>query len=466
MSNEVMELPRRILVLDDNPDIHRVFQAILVGEEGHDVLDNLERDLFNDAPAIVPKDAYDVECALQGQDGLKKVEMALSEGNPFMVAFVDMRMPPGWDGLETIEHMWQVDPNMQIVICTAYSDYSWHEIVRRLGKTDNLLLLKKPFDPAEAAQVATALVHKWMSYRQATLKMGELESMVADRTRALEAAKADLDLLNKDLERQVNERTAEVMDLLRQKEAFIDRLARSNTELEQFAFIASHDLMEPVRQMRLYVQLLSERYKGRLDDDADVYIEYAIEGTDRMQSLVHGLGAYSMINASPREFHPVSCGAVVQRVLTKIRRQIDEAGAEVTYDSLPKVIGDGKQLEQLFENLISNALKFRGNERPRVHVSAVDRESDWLFSVHDNGIGIEPQYFDRIFVVFERLHLGEDYPGVGIGLTLCKKIVERHDGSIWVESEPGHGSTFHFTISKSNCGSEGHTITPQMAIAH
>lgn len=211
MNTNLNELPRRILVLDDNPDIHRDFQSVLVGEGGCDALDELEKDLFGDGPTARHDEAYDVDFALQGQEGLKKAEEALSKGQPFMVAFVDMRMPPGWDGLETIEHIWQVDPDIQVVICTAYSDYSWPEIVQRLGKTDRLLLLKKPFDTAEVAQVATALVHKWMLHRQATLRMDDLESMVADRTRDLEEA-------TKGLQQEVVERK-EAEQALRESEA-------------------------------------------------------------------------------------------------------------------------------------------------------------------------------------------------------------------------------------------------------
>lgn len=195
-----------------------------------------------------------------------------------------------------------------------------------------------------------------------------------------------------------------------------------------------------------YVQLLGKRYKGKLDSDADEFIGFALDGAVRMQRLIEDLLAYSRVSSRGAEFMPTDAGAVLERALANLKLAIEDADAIVTRDPLPVVPADQSQLEHVFLNLIGNALKFRGPQRPEVHISAAQRDGDWQFSIRDNGIGIESQYFDRIFVIFQRLHGREQYPGTGIGLAITKRIVERHGGRIWVESQPGTGSTFFFTL--------------------
>lgn len=246
--------------------------------------------------------------------------------------------------------------------------------------------------------------------------------------------------------------TAAIRDITARKrtEAALSRqaeeLRRSNEELEQFAYVASHDLQEPLRMVSSYTQLLAKDYGGKLDEDADTYIEYAVDGVKRMQALINDLLAYSRVGTQGRAFEPTDCEPVLQRALANLAVTIEESGATVTHDPLPTVAADHIQLMQLFQNLIANGIKFRGEAPPHVHLSAERREGAWEFAVRDNGIGIAEKHQDRIFQIFQRLHTRRRYPGTGIGLALCRKIVERHGGRIGVQSELGGGSTFYFTL--------------------
>ena len=225
-----------------------------------------------------------------------------------------------------------------------------------------------------------------------------------------------------------------------------DKLARSNADLKQFAYAASHDLREPLHSIAGFVKLLERRYKGKLDEKADEFIGYIIDGVKRMDMLIHDLLEYSRVEAKGKDFGPVNCSVALQEAVNNLHSAIEESGAELTYDLLPTVIADASQLSRLFQNLISNAIKFRGNEPLKISISGQQKGDKWIFSVKDSGIGIDPQFFERIFLIFQRLHTREEYPGTGIGLAICKKIIENHGGRIWVESEPGKGSTFYFTL--------------------
>lgn len=222
-------------------------------------------------------------------------------------------------------------------------------------------------------------------------------------------------------------------------------LERSNAELERFAYVASHDLQEPLRMVSSYTQLLEKRYKDKLDSDAHEFIDYAVGGAKRMQNLINDLLAYSRVGTRGKPFEPTDCETVLDATLANLDVAIRSSKAKVTHDPLPTVMADEGQLVQVFQNLISNAIKFHGKKPPRVHISAEQKDSDWVFSVKDNGIGIDPQYFDRIFIVFQRLHR-EEYSGTGIGLAVASRVVHRHGGRMWIESQPGKGSTLYFTI--------------------
>jgi len=272
---------------------------------------------------------------------------------------------------------------------------------------------------------------------QGELRRGQndLEKQVEERTLALRQA-------NQSLQKEIGERRR-AEEALEKK---TQELARSNRDLEQFAYVASHDLQEPLRMVTSYVQLLARRYKGKLDSDADEFIVFAMDGAIRMWRLINDLLAYSRVSTESRELESTDCEAVLNESLDNLKVAIEENGAVVTHDSLPTVMADNPQLVQLFQNLIGNAIKFRGSEPPHVHLSASRNGDRWTFSVRDNGIGIAPEYARRIFILFQRLHSREKYAGTGIGLAICQKIVERHGGDIWVESELGRGATFYFTL--------------------
>ncbi len=262
-----------------------------------------------------------------------------------------------------------------------------------------------------------------------------LEDLVEGRTRELQQT---IEQLVQEVQQR---REAE-----EQLQRYAEELRRSNEDLERFAYVVSHDLQEPIRMIVSYAQLLHRRYGGRLDADADEFIGFVEQGGRRMQALVTDLLAYSRISTQAQPFLPTDSAAVLSEALEGLRLKIEEVHAEITWVPLPTVMADASQLRQVFSNLIGNAIKFRGEREPRIAIFADPENDMWRFGVRDNGIGIESEYRDRIFVIFQRLHTADRYPGTGIGLAITKRIVERHGGRIWVESEPGQGSTFYFTL--------------------
>jgi len=238
-------------------------------------------------------------------------------------------------------------------------------------------------------------------------------------------------------------------DLLEQENRQRQELARSNAELENFAYLASHDLQEPLRMVTSYLQLIERRYKDRLDQDAHEFIGYAVDGAARMQDLINDLLSYSRVNTRTHPFHSVDCNQVLQQVLQSLQLVIDESGAKIEYSDLPLVQGDSIQIIQVFQNLLSNGLKFHGAAPPQIAIGAELQQGIWKFWVRDHGIGLDMQYAERIFVIFQRLHSRTEYEGTGVGLAICKKIIERHGGQIWVESTLGQGTTFYFTLPET-----------------
>jgi signal transduction histidine kinase len=359
-------------------------------------------------------------------------------------------------------------------------DAAFKEILKKAGALEDLIEESSTRYREQSARIVLHILSVWTiivivttaglrsrerrrkTAEEALLKAnGQLLSQAEELTEHRERLSERVDMRTAELTSANELLQVEITERKRSEEELARRtreLARSNAELEQFAYVASHDLQEPLRMVTSYVQLLARRYAGRLDADADQFIAYAAEGAIRMQTLICDLLALSLVEAGRDEMAEVDSGAALKQAMERLNHEIGEQEAVITHDPLPTVVADDTQLGRLFEHLLGNAIKFRGEEPPRVSVKAERSGSNWLFSVSDNGIGIEPEYFDRIFRLFQRLNNREQYPGTGIGLAECRKIVERHGGGIWVESEPGSGATFFFTLPAMQEGNDEKTL--------
>jgi two-component system, sensor histidine kinase and response regulator len=348
---------------------------------------------------------YVALAARSGEEALERARYALPD-----LILLDVVMP-GLDGFETCRRLKRDEAtrDIPVIFMTALAAGDQKLEGLRAGAVD---YVTKPLNTEEVLARAGTHVALYTLRRQLAAQNRQLRQEVAAREQAQAA------------------------------------LQRSNAELEQLAYVASHDMQEPLRMVASYLQLVAERYADRLDAEGHEFIDFAVDGAKRMQALINDLLAFSRVNTKARPFEPTDCGAIVATACHHLRVAIDESGAEVTAAAMPTVPGDAIQLLQLFQNLIGNAIKFRGAAAPRVQVTATETTDGWQFAVSDNGIGIAPEYFERIFVLFQRLHGRQAYPGTGIGLALCKRIVERHGGRIWVESAPGRGSTFAFTLPR------------------
>lgn len=353
---------------------------------------------------------FSVMVAQDGEEGIERAQFA-----PPDLVLLDVMMP-GVGGFETCrklkEH--EATKDIPVIFMTALSDIDDKITAYKVGGVD---YVTKPFHTEEVlARITTHL--------------------------SLQAMRRQLLAQNEQLQQEISVRqNAEAV--LAQRS---DELVRSNAELEQLAYVASHDLQEPLRMVASYLQLLEQRYGGQLDADAHEFIAFAVDGAKRMQALIDDLLSYSRVGTKAKPMQATHCDAVLKNALQSLCVAIEESGAQIQCAKLPTVPGDAAQLAQVFQNLLANAIKFRGERTPHIEVRVEPDHGFWRFEVEDNGIGIAAEYFDRIFVMFQRLHNRSKYPGTGIGLAICKRIIERHGGRIWVESTLGQGSVFKFTL--------------------
>jgi len=419
MSNSEKGLNHRILIIDDNPSIHKDFQTILLEEEESETLSALRDEVLgNKSITNTNKSVYELDFASQGKEGCEKIKQACSENKPYELAFVDMRMPPGWDGLKTIEHIWKIDPNVQVVICTAYSDYSWGEITERLGRSENLLILKKPFDSAEVAQLASALTEKWVLARKASLKMEELEQMVKERTE--------------------------------EQTKLIEKIDNINKELKDFASIVSHDLKAPLRGIKSLATWILDDCSDKISEQGNEQMNLLLDRVERMYNLIEGVLQYSRAGRTEENIVKINLDDFIRETIDML---VPPENISITIeDKMPVIECSETHIMQLFQNLLSNAIKYMDKPKGQIKVGCVEEDGFWKFGIADNGPGIEEKHFEKIFKMFQALSVSEDVEGTGVGLTVAKKIVELYGGKIWVESKIGKGSTFFFTLPKQDAG--------------
>jgi len=427
MNKNLKDKRFRVIVIDDNPDIFDIFCDILCGKNDPNKLDEMEIDLFGHNHSPYPAGSlsmfnFELVYASQGKEGAERIRRAREEGKPFSLAFVDMRMPPGWDGIETIKHIWEIDPDIQTVICTAYSDYSWEEIVRYLGITDNLLILKKPFDLAEVSQIAIAMTTKWTLAKQAAMKMRDLEEMVEQQTGELIVAK--------------------------------EQAEKANQIKSDFLASMSHEIRTPMSGVIGMSEIL---LNTDLDEEQRNYVEAINTSSEVLLTIINGILDFSKIEAGELslESAPFDVKKAVEDVVRVLNIQAEKKGlkldASFLPNNLPRVSGDFVKVRQVIFNLGGNAVKFthEGSVTIKVKMKTIDDNTgQFHIDIEDTGIGMKPETLDHIFDKF--IQAGPDttrkYGGTGLGLTITKRLVEMMGGSITVKSTPKKGTLFQVRL--------------------
>lgn len=423
-----------ILVVDDTPENLRLLSTML-SQRG-----------------------YTPRCVINGQMALRACN-----SNPPDLILLDIMMPE-MNGYEVCKNLKNdaITSDIPVIFISAKDEVFDKVNAFAVGGVD---YISKPFQFEEVL----VRIESHLTLRKLQKQLKEQNILLQDEINNRLAVEEILQEKNQILEQEISSRRAvekalQEQNLLLQKEiknrhrvesALLksnQELARSNAELEQFAYVASHDLQAPLATIASYSQLLEKRYKDQLDSQANKFIGNIVQGCTRMQALIDDLLEYSRVGRSQKPFKLSNCNQVVEQALANLQAVIRDTQAVVAYSELPVVTGDVSQLIQLFQNLVGNAIKYRQDAPPAVCISACKQQDSWLFSVSDNGIGIATQHQERIFQIFQRLHTQKEYSGTGIGLAICQKIVERHGGRIWVDSEPGQGSTFYFTLNENSLG--------------
>lgn len=430
---------RRILVVDDNEAIHADFRKILIPEAtASPELLAAEAELFGESPAAPTKIAFELATATSGKAGCDLARRARDAGSPFAVAFVDMRMPPGWDGIETIEHLWELDADLEVVICTAFSDHSWQATIRRLGQTDQLLVVKKPFDTVEVLQVATALTQKWNLRRQARRALSELDAIVRERTTELESARDALLASNRDLA------------------AAKDAAEAANQSKSLFLANVSHELRTPLTAIVGYTEAVRERLQGRPDSEFDCEALQIIHRNAQHLVLVIGdLLDVSKLGAGMLQVESIPCSPleVVRDVVALLHPKALEKSIELTLraaaDVPPVIDSDPLRLRQILLNLIDNAIKFTSAGTVTVDVASAPATEKLVFTIRDQGVGMSPETLKRLFRPFQQADstTTRKYGGTGLGLVISQQLAALLGGGIEVQSQLGLGSTFTVRVA-------------------